>query len=85
MSYVAAKFPYKYGMLLSGVICRTVISIPWKIYIWSVEHNSYRGSDRTMETGRASVSNQSELPQFRRVEPERTPAVQTGRTMETQW
>jgi len=36
----------------TGVICRTVNSIPWKIYICLVEDNFYWESNRTMETDR---------------------------------
>jgi len=53
----------------TGVICRTVNSIPRKIHIWSVEENSCRGSDRTIETYRTFSSNQYELPASDRCEP----------------
>jgi len=48
----------------TGVICRMVNSIQRKIYIWSVEDNSYWGPDRTMKTDRTFGSNQCELPRF---------------------
>ena len=53
----------------TGVICRTGNSITRKISIWSVENNSYGGSDRTVETDRTFDGNYVNFPGFDQCEP----------------
>jgi len=57
----------RFGLILETYKSNLQNGIPRKIYIWSVEDNSYRGPDRTIETDRTFGSNQRELPRFGRV------------------